>query len=89
MVKKKKITLDGLAERVDTVIGLIQLTRSEMSGLATKEDLNEVKEDVKHIKEILDKDTGFIKTMEAEHPILVKRVIKIEDKLGLPHEITK
>ena len=89
MVKKKKITLDGLAERVDTVIGLVQLTRSEMRGLATKEALNEVKEDVKYIKNMLDKETGFSKIMETEHPILVKRVVRIEDKLGLPHQITK
>lgn len=97
MEKKKKITLEGLAEKVDdladglkdlsgVVKGGFQLVRSEM---ASKDDLNEVKEDVKYIKNMLDKETGFIKTMEAEHPILVKRVVKIENKLGLPHHITE
>jgi hypothetical protein len=38
---------------------------------------------------MLDNEGRFIKVMEAEHPLVVKRLERVEDKLGLPHTLLK
>ena len=83
MAKKTKITLDELAGILQTGFKTI---RAEM---ATADDMKVVKKDLKYVKEILDSEVHFIKQMQTEYPIFIKRLERAEDKLGLPHHITE
>lgn len=100
----KKITLNDLAKtmkkgfdevgtqiqktdgKADTAIGLLKLTRYEM---AMNKDMKEVKGTVNKIYKILDDETSFIQKMHAEYPIMLKRLERIETKLGIPHTLTE
>lgn len=79
MAKKEKATLDD-------VISLLKLTRVEM---AKDEDLQEVKTTVNTLYEILDDEARFISQMRAEYPLFIKRLERIEKKLGLPHRVAE
>ena len=84
----KKVKQDGLARAMkkgfDDVTGLIKLTRLEM---AKDEDLKEVKTTVDSVWKMLDDEARFIQQMRTEYPLLLKRLERIEKKLGLPHKI--
>lgn len=85
----KKLTIDDLARSMkkgfDDVTGLIGLTRIEM---AKDEDLQEVKTTVNTLYKMLDDEARFIQQMRSEYPILIKRLERIESKLGLPHRLS-
>ena len=38
---------------------------------------------------MLDNETGFIRKMHAEYPILLKRLERLEKQLGIPHTLTQ
>ncbi len=78
---KQLIQLSG---SVNTNTGLLKLTRQEM---ALGEDLKETKGTVDSIWKMLDDEARFIQQMRTEYPLLLKRLERIEDKLGLPHRI--
>ena len=74
----KKITLNDL-------MGAIKLTRQEM---AKDEDVRDIKKTVNTLYKMLDDEARFIKQMRAEYPLLLKRLERIEKKLGLPHTVS-
>ena len=86
----KKVSVDSLAGMMkkgfDETLGLIKLTRSEM---AKNVDLQEVKTTVNTIYNMLDDEARFIQQMRSEYPILIKRLERIEKKLGLQQHIIK
>ena len=82
---------DGVAKQfqgVDQQFGatksLIKLTPMEM---ATAEEQTKIKSTVDSIWKMLDDEARFIQQMRTEYPLLVKRLERIEKKLGLPHRI--
>lgn len=84
----KKVTMESLAKMMkkgfDETNSLIKLTRMEM---ATAEEQTKIKDTVDSIWKMLDDEARFIQQMRAEYPLLVKRLERIEKKLGLPHRI--
>lgn len=60
-----------------------------MREMARADDLKEVKTTVDSIWKMLDDEARFIQQMRTEYPLLVKRLERIENKLGLPHRITE
>ena len=60
----------------------ISILRDETKGESKSMSLT-----IDKIYAILDSEARFIKVMGAEHPLLVKRVERVEDKLGLPHTL--
>ncbi len=91
----KKVSLDSLAKMMkkgfdetsdknDTLVGLLKLTRQEM---AKDEDLKEVKSTVNTLYEMLDDEARFIQQMRSEYPLILKRLERLEKKLGLPHRV--
>lgn len=85
----KKITTEQLAKMMkkgfDKTIGLIKLTRTEM---AKEEGLKEVKITVDSLYKMLDDEARFITQMRSEYPLVIKRLERIEKKLGLPHSVS-
>ena len=77
---------DGVDEKFDGNTALHQLTRSEM---AKDEDLQEIKSTINYLYEILDNEATFIRQMRTEYPLFIKRLKRLEKKLGLPHRITE
>ena len=64
-------------------------TKTIRSTMVTKEEHKKLTVTVNRIYQILDSEARFINIIKAEHPILVKRVERIEDKLKLPHTLIK
>ncbi len=86
MIKKAaKISLEALARIMkkgfDKTHSLIKLTRMEM---AKEDEQAEIKSTVDSIWTMLDDEARFIQLMRAEYPLIIKRLQRIERKLGLP-----
>lgn len=83
-----KMTLESLARIMkkgfDENSALHKLTRMEM---ATAEEQTEIKGTVDSIWKMLDDEARFIQQMRTEYPLFLKRLERIEKKLGLPHRI--
>ena len=77
--------LNSLSGSINTNAALIKLTRFEMAKDA---DFQEMRSTVDSIWTMLDDEARFIQQMRAEYPLLIKRLERIEKKLGLPHRIT-
>lgn len=90
MPKKETMTINKLAEIMkqgfDETHSLIKLTHLEM---AKDKDLQEIKKTVNVLYEMLDDEARFIQQMRSEYPILIKRLERIEKKLGLPHRLSE
>lgn len=84
LAKMMKKGFDGMTEEFGKTNSMIKLTRMEM---ATSEEQAEIKNTVNSIWKMLDDEARFIQQMRAEYPLLIKRMERIEKKLGLPHRI--
>ena len=82
--KKTDVTMNLL----NTTVGLLKLTRHEMKGMAKDEDIQAIKTTTNSMYKMLDDEARFIQQMRAEYPLLLKRLERIENKLGLPHTLT-
>lgn len=80
----KLATKEELANlRSDMAVEFIKV-RSEM---ATREELEKNTQTLNKIYQMLDDETRFTKIIEVEHPQIVRRLERVEDKLGLPHTL--
>lgn len=71
-------------KKTDTALGILKFTRQEM---AKDEDVKEIKATVNTLYKMLNDEARFIQQMRSEYPILIKRLERIEKKLGWPHRL--
>ena len=77
---------DATVSLLNTTVSLLKLTRHEM---AKDDDIREIKTTVNTLYEMLDDEARFIQHMRAEYPLVLKRLERIEKKLGIPHTLTQ